>query len=192
MAAHVHNVETSASAVCHIPTQLADLDSRGTWTDRSREGSSRGDETSSPLPPPSVASEVLPRWNHPRKNIIRVASTFWAMLIMGANDAAYGVCFGSLRLILFFFLSALPTTMLIRLSRPSSLMYVLKVKKNKKNKKDTRMICKRNRRTAPLVLNRGSRLTTGLCSLSDTIISPIRLCPSSSYLLLLATPCRPH
>lgn len=49
----------------------------------------------SPLPPPSISAEVVQRWNYPRKNIPRVAACFWTFVVMGANDAAYGVCFHS-------------------------------------------------------------------------------------------------
>ena len=31
------------------------------------------------------------RWNYPRSNIVKTVATFWAFLVMGANDAAYGV-----------------------------------------------------------------------------------------------------
>lgn len=31
-------------------------------------------------------------WEETRSNIHRVLTTFWVFLIMGANDAAYGVC----------------------------------------------------------------------------------------------------
>lgn len=34
---------------------------------------------------------VLEKWNHPRINICRIFATFWSFLVMGANDAAYGV-----------------------------------------------------------------------------------------------------
>ncbi|KAI4860729.1 MFS general substrate transporter [Hypoxylon rubiginosum] len=44
----------------------------------------------SPLPPPSIASEVLQRWNYPRKNIPRLAACFWSFVVMGSTDAAYG------------------------------------------------------------------------------------------------------
>ena len=43
------------------------------------------------LPSPSVAFEELPRWNSPRINAYRTAATFWSFIIMGMNDAAYGV-----------------------------------------------------------------------------------------------------
>ncbi|SPO05480.1 related to tetracycline resistance proteins [Cephalotrichum gorgonifer] len=34
--------------------------------------------------------EVTEKWNSPRINTFRVAATFWSMIVMGANDAAYG------------------------------------------------------------------------------------------------------
>lgn len=38
-------------------------------------------------------ADALPqeRWNNPRSNILRTIATFWAFLVMGANDSAYGV-----------------------------------------------------------------------------------------------------
>lgn len=47
-----------------------------------------GAESSSP---PDDTESLLPRWNHPRSNIFRVFATLWVFLVMGANDAAYGV-----------------------------------------------------------------------------------------------------
>ncbi|KAL4735435.1 major facilitator superfamily domain-containing protein [Aspergillus similis] len=32
----------------------------------------------------------IERWNYPRSNIVKTVATFWAFLVMGANDAAYG------------------------------------------------------------------------------------------------------
>ena len=43
------------------------------------------------LPSPSVAFEELPRWNYPKINMYRTFATFWSFIVMGANDAAYGV-----------------------------------------------------------------------------------------------------
>ncbi len=43
------------------------------------------------LPPPSTAVDVLPRWNSPRSNMWRVMATFYAFLVFGFNDGAYGV-----------------------------------------------------------------------------------------------------
>lgn len=34
---------------------------------------------------------ALEKWNYPRVNIYRSLATFWSFLVMGANDAAYGV-----------------------------------------------------------------------------------------------------
>lgn len=42
------------------------------------------------LPQPSTTVHVVERWNSPRVNIYRTLSTFFAFIIMGANDAAYG------------------------------------------------------------------------------------------------------
>jgi hypothetical protein len=43
------------------------------------------------LPQPSTTVSVVERWNHPPINIQRTFATFFAFVIMGANDAAYGV-----------------------------------------------------------------------------------------------------
>lgn len=34
---------------------------------------------------------ALEKWNHPRINMYRLFATLWSFLVMGANDAAYGV-----------------------------------------------------------------------------------------------------
>jgi hypothetical protein len=44
------------------------------------------------LPSPTTASEKLERWNHPRTNLFRTLAAFWGFVVMGSNDAAYGVC----------------------------------------------------------------------------------------------------
>lgn len=46
-------------------------------------------DTGSPLGPESFP--LLEKWNQPRVNIHRTLATFWSFLVMGANDAAYGV-----------------------------------------------------------------------------------------------------
>lgn len=43
------------------------------------------------LPQPSTVVSVVERWNHPKVNIFRTCATLFAFMIMGANDAAYGV-----------------------------------------------------------------------------------------------------
>lgn len=47
--------------------------------------------SSNSLPPPTTAADVVERWNYPRSNIPKVGTCFWAFIVMGANDAAYGV-----------------------------------------------------------------------------------------------------
>lgn len=37
------------------------------------------------------ASPESERWNQPRATVPKVLAVFWSFLIMGANDAAYGV-----------------------------------------------------------------------------------------------------
>lgn len=44
------------------------------------------------LPHPSTVVSVVERWNHPKVNIFRTCAVLFAFMIMGANDAAYGVC----------------------------------------------------------------------------------------------------
>jgi hypothetical protein len=43
------------------------------------------------LPPPSTAVEALQKWNYPRSNRWRVFATFFAFILFGLNDSAYGV-----------------------------------------------------------------------------------------------------
>lgn len=43
------------------------------------------------LPQPSTTVSVVERWNSPKGNIYRTSATLFAFVIMGANDAAYGV-----------------------------------------------------------------------------------------------------
>jgi hypothetical protein len=39
----------------------------------------------------SESFPVLEKWNQSRTNIQRTLATFWCFMVMGANDAAYGV-----------------------------------------------------------------------------------------------------
>lgn len=41
--------------------------------------------------PPQHAVSALPAWNQNKSNVFKTLSTFVAFIIMGANDAAYGV-----------------------------------------------------------------------------------------------------
>lgn len=54
------------------------------------------------LPDPSTAVGVVEHWNRPRINILRTLATCLGFMIMGANDAAYGVSvsLGSLQVVL--------------------------------------------------------------------------------------------
>lgn len=48
--------------------------------------------TSDPLHNRSVViAHAREKWNNPSVNISRLFATFWSFVIMGANDAAYGV-----------------------------------------------------------------------------------------------------
>ncbi|KAE8155042.1 major facilitator superfamily domain-containing protein [Aspergillus avenaceus] len=43
---------------------------------------------------PTETSHVFPeaeRWNYPKSNVLKTFATFWSFLVMGANDAAYGL-----------------------------------------------------------------------------------------------------
>lgn len=57
-----------------------------------RRNSKEVDTLNEELPSPTTAADTLDRWNHPRSHLVRTLSTFWAFLVMGANDAAIGVC----------------------------------------------------------------------------------------------------
>lgn len=53
---------------------------------------SNGIELDGPgLPPPSTAVNSLQKWNSPRINMWRVFATFYSFIMLGLNDAAYGV-----------------------------------------------------------------------------------------------------
>ncbi|KAE8156373.1 major facilitator superfamily domain-containing protein [Aspergillus tamarii] len=40
--------------------------------------------------PPQIIHQAE-RWNHPRSNILKTLATYWSFLVMGMNDAAYGL-----------------------------------------------------------------------------------------------------
>jgi len=50
-------------------------------------------ETTDELPTVSPPTEVVPEWNHPRINVYRTLAAFWSFIVLGMNDAAYGVCY---------------------------------------------------------------------------------------------------
>lgn len=43
------------------------------------------------LPQPSTTVNVVERWNQSKVNIARTGATIFAFMLVGANDAAYGV-----------------------------------------------------------------------------------------------------
>lgn len=47
------------------------------------------DDTASNESPDGFAA--LEKWNQPQSNVYRTLATFFSFLVMGANDAAYGV-----------------------------------------------------------------------------------------------------
>lgn len=54
-----------------------------------------GHDSDKSLPSPVTAVEVVQRWNNPKVNIYRTFATFYTFVVMGANDAAYGVSHSS-------------------------------------------------------------------------------------------------
>lgn len=40
---------------------------------------------------PTQVFHEAERWNYPRSNVFKTLATFWSFLVMGMNDAAYGV-----------------------------------------------------------------------------------------------------
>ncbi|KAK8045618.1 hypothetical protein PG993_005642 [Apiospora rasikravindrae] len=44
-----------------------------------------------PSSPPPTAAEVVQRWNYPKSNVPKIGACFWSFIVMGANDAAYGI-----------------------------------------------------------------------------------------------------
>ncbi|KAK5159115.1 hypothetical protein LTR04_005117 [Oleoguttula sp. CCFEE 6159] len=49
------------------------------------------DDRNESLPSPTTATEALQKWNSPSINVYRSSAAFWGFIIMGANDAAYGL-----------------------------------------------------------------------------------------------------
>lgn len=57
-------------------------------TDDSQNANDRNES----LPSPTTASqEIVERWNYPKMNIARTFAAFWGFVVMGMNDATYGV-----------------------------------------------------------------------------------------------------
>ncbi|KAK5626066.1 hypothetical protein RRF57_001781 [Xylaria bambusicola] len=80
-AADIHVVATCAE---RVDTSLHSSMRRG-----SSDEEKQVDDGAPPTPP--TAAEVKERWNYPRHNIPRVSACFYSFIVMGANDAAYGL-----------------------------------------------------------------------------------------------------
>lgn len=63
--------------------QLGDAERRSQGSRLAEAGGVEPDET------PHVSA--VEKWNEPKINKFRVGAAFWSLLLMGANDAAYGV-----------------------------------------------------------------------------------------------------
>lgn len=72
-----------------------------TMSNRSNDPAGRSIHEDSGLPTSSSPSEDVLQWNHPRINIARTGAAFWAFVVLGMNDAAYGVCVFCLQILLF-------------------------------------------------------------------------------------------
>lgn len=81
-----------ATSTCTVEMQPLQVPAPTKQTGPADDGQRLVDECASPDDaPPGAAVSALQRWNHPRDNIHRLAACFWCFLVMGANDAAYGV-----------------------------------------------------------------------------------------------------
>jgi hypothetical protein len=74
--------------------QEAKLDpTRGSLHISETRGSKIDEDPVENLPSPiTQGAEQLERWNHPQLNFWRTLAAFWSFVVMGSNDAAYGVC----------------------------------------------------------------------------------------------------
>jgi len=58
-----------------------------------RVGNSEDSDPIEGLPEPIThVAERAERWNQSRLNVCRTLAAFWSFVVMGSNDAAYGVC----------------------------------------------------------------------------------------------------
>lgn len=55
------------------------------------EGSDTRADSQDLISPPDTAVAAVEKWNSSTTNVLRICATYWAFLVMGANDAAYGV-----------------------------------------------------------------------------------------------------
>ncbi|KAI0542021.1 major facilitator superfamily domain-containing protein [Xylaria digitata] len=104
MASQFHQSSGSSTAVMEIePVYISPLPSRNKSVEAipmptpqdspaRRTSSDEEKQIDDSFPPtPLMAAEVKERWNYPRSNTRRVAACFYSFVVMGANDAAYGL-----------------------------------------------------------------------------------------------------
>lgn len=93
------NGKDSSSATT-VGIQVVSPDANGRSSPRSSTSSQRSGSGSSThsshdgdegLPPPSTATPFIESWNNPRVNMWRFFATNFSFVILGANDAVYGV-----------------------------------------------------------------------------------------------------
>lgn len=73
-----------------LPQSKSNLQLDETTSQRSQQ---EDDDPVESLPSPTTQAAVrLERWNTPRLNFWRTLAAFWSFVVMGSNDAAYGVC----------------------------------------------------------------------------------------------------
>jgi len=99
MAFAINHNSGSATSVIELPSYPHHDDVKGkasmdavvrTTSHRSHEAA-RSLNTGDGLPSSSLSAEEITQWNHPRINIARTAAAFWTFIVLGMNDAAYGV-----------------------------------------------------------------------------------------------------
>ena len=61
------------------------------WAKQSNNGNPKCIDPVEFLPAPSTTVFAVERWNKPQANIYRTLAVLFAFIVMGANDAAYGV-----------------------------------------------------------------------------------------------------
>ncbi|KAI3321335.1 putative MFS transporter [Xylariaceae sp. AK1471] len=97
MASQLHQNGGSSTAVMEMEMEpLSYLSQKKSAVDMStppRRASSDEEKQDDHLGTPTMATatEAKQRWNHPRTNIPRVGACFYSFIVMGANDAAYGL-----------------------------------------------------------------------------------------------------
>ena len=85
----VHAKQDAPSISSKRPTSMTgrSLGSNASKLHPSEEEPDRNETLPSPI---TAAAEPIESWNKPRRNIYRIAATFFTFIVMGMNDATYG------------------------------------------------------------------------------------------------------